>query len=438
MRALAHRLTRNEEGSALTEAAILFPVLILILWWSSAMTDIMVIKLKAHEAARFALWEMTVFRDPNAISTDVQNRFRDMRSPESVNNTGTGLLMYPQAANITWAAAIDPKAKEKALGGVYKAPSTDSWLLNFVNQVLNLLSRSVDTAVRNERFNTYGYAEARIQLVRASHKGSTILNGGDLVGGLHKNDLGLPGSIATLVMSSPGPTESPQRLIFDSWKAWPKPAAYTTNGAKTNTGATPQQTYPTVEQQVSAQVQNITFFGLTRLSWFNSIRNALGKLSTAGITQTLLGGEIPDMFSSNPLDNPGGGKARGPISILPVEQPTESWAVKSPNGMTHRMGDTGGTGASAVTSDEMLEMSGGADRSRYTVPYRVHTQWWTADGGTSRTSGAFGNRLSAPPAAITTTNDYVKTFQCRGHFFAGGISGQITDVTKRYKPSCNL
>ena len=44
----------GQSGSALVEAAILFPVLILILYWSIALTDVLVLKLKASEAARFA------------------------------------------------------------------------------------------------------------------------------------------------------------------------------------------------------------------------------------------------------------------------------------------------------------------------------------------------------------------------------------------------
>ena len=46
----------GESGSALVEAAILFPCVLLILYWSVALTDVLVLKLKASEAARFALW----------------------------------------------------------------------------------------------------------------------------------------------------------------------------------------------------------------------------------------------------------------------------------------------------------------------------------------------------------------------------------------------
>src|SRR5579872_6040248 len=97
---------REERGSALTEGAILIPVLILIIYYSSAMTDVMVLKIKAQEATRFVLWEMTVFRDPGQINTDLQTRFADLKSPQSVATANTGLLMYPKAADLGWKANI--------------------------------------------------------------------------------------------------------------------------------------------------------------------------------------------------------------------------------------------------------------------------------------------------------------------------------------------
>src|SRR5207253_2347216 len=96
------RSLRTEDGSALVESAIVFPCLVLILYWSIALTDVLVLKLKASEAARYALWETTVWKPPSQIDRDVQARFQDLRSPASVQNAYTGLLMYPQASNLLW------------------------------------------------------------------------------------------------------------------------------------------------------------------------------------------------------------------------------------------------------------------------------------------------------------------------------------------------
>lgn len=84
-----------EDGSALVEAAIIFPVLILILYWSSALTDVLVLKLKAAEAVRYALWETTVFKTPAQIQDEVARKYIDLRSPRDVAVAGSGLLLYP-------------------------------------------------------------------------------------------------------------------------------------------------------------------------------------------------------------------------------------------------------------------------------------------------------------------------------------------------------
>ena len=78
------RLHREERGSALTEAALVVPCLVLIVYWSSALSDVLVLKLKAAEAVRYALWESTVFKSPEQIDVDVQQRFADLRSPRQI------------------------------------------------------------------------------------------------------------------------------------------------------------------------------------------------------------------------------------------------------------------------------------------------------------------------------------------------------------------
>lgn len=424
------RLAREEEGTALTEAAILFPVLILLLWWSSAMTDVMVLKLKASEAVRFALWENTVFRSPQDIRTDVQARFRDLRSPASINNSYTGLMMYPQANNVVWTTEVDPRAQRIGIGG--RAPNLpgDSWLRRFLNQVSAWLSKVVDTAVQNQKFNVYGYAEARVALTRASHIGSQIMNGGDLVGAYGRGQLDHPNNLRNFTFLAPLASEHPMRLVFDTWKAWPKPASYTLNGAPTNVGAAPSQTYPVVEEQVAAQVKQISFFGLNRLSWFNSMNTQLSKLTNSGFMKTIMGGRLPNLFSTERMDGP----LNGPVTILPVERPDVSWAPGA--GLkTSRMGDEGNSGTSPTVADNAHSM-GPVDRSRYTVPYRINSVYWSDEGGTRRKQGAFDNRTTRPKAAIVSQNEYVKSFACRGHYFSGSTRAQETDRTKRYKPSC--
>ena len=233
----------NERGSALAEAAIIFPVLILVLYWSAALTDVMVLKLKAAEALRYALWESTVWKAPAQINTEVQQKFVDLRSPRSLDVAYTGLLMVPLAADLAWSANVDTTSQFVGLG------------------------KAIDTAVRTQKFNVNGKAVARVTLVHARQdaRASPILKGGDLT------------------FQSPLPSQKPMQLIFDTWKAWPKPAAYTRDGGGTNIGISPSQTYPEVEKQVSAQVDKIAFVGLNKIPGVGTLRNIVARI--AGGTQ---------------------------------------------------------------------------------------------------------------------------------------------------------
>jgi len=111
------RLHREERGSALTEAAIVVPCLVLIVYWSSALSDVLVLKLKAAEAVRYALWESTVFKSPEQIDVDVQRRFADLRSPRQIRARHTGLVLYPLARDLAWRAHVDTTTAEVSLGG---------------------------------------------------------------------------------------------------------------------------------------------------------------------------------------------------------------------------------------------------------------------------------------------------------------------------------
>ena len=156
---------RGERGSAMVEGAIIIPVLLILIYWSSAMTDIMTLKIKASEAARFALWETTVFRGGAQISNDVAQRFPDLKSPASLNLNYTGLMLYPQAANVVWSANVNTAYKKVGIGGSTRLPPGNGVIMNLVNQVLGFLSRQVDAEMARDQFNVDGEASATATLV---------------------------------------------------------------------------------------------------------------------------------------------------------------------------------------------------------------------------------------------------------------------------------
>jgi len=438
------RAASTERGSALTEAAIIFPILMLTLWWSIAMTDVMVLKLKAAEALRYALWETTVFKPPSQINSEVNAKFVDLRSPRDENVNYTGLLMYPLSRDMLWSATVtdaNPVSIGGSMGDVPPAPPGIGIIGQVISWITGALSTVVDGQAKIWRFNTNGMATARVTLVHARHdeEASPILKGGNLLGdkGGNGSDLDHNEEMTNWTFQAPLPSHRPMQLIFDTWKAWPKPSAYTRDGADTDVATAPAQTYPEVERQVSKQVDKILFFGINNLPFFADLRNLVSKITGAGVTQDMMGGFLPDVFSAERMDDM---NKRGPITILPPERATESWVPKTceiagsstpcPN---QRVGDVTGT------SEQFLDHKGGigdrVDRTRYTIPYKINTDYWSATGGIDH-DGLAAARTAKIPAKYATQNEYVNTFNCRGHYFAGSQRAQETDNGKRYPARC--
>ena len=432
---------KGERGSAMVEAAIIFPCLVLILYWSAALTDVMVLKLKASEALRYTLWEMTVFKAPTQINTEVRQKFVDLRSPKTINVSYTGLLMYPLARDMLWSATVDNTTNKGGIGGNRVPPQGNGWLDKILNLVQNALSSVVDANLRLWKFNLNGEATAIVTLVHARHdeQASPILKGGDLLGLKGGNDLDHPKSMTNFTFRAPLPSQRPMRLIFDTWKAWPKPQAYTLDGAPTDVNTSPARTYPAVEEQVARQVDRIAFFGLNNVPFITTIRNIFNVIMRGPISEYIVGGRLPDVISSERMDGP----KRGPMTILPPDRdPSDpSWVPNQcdRNGSsvpcpTNRLGDDTSTRNTPVIRANNDSMGDGVDRSRYTIPYRINTQYWTESGGTDQK--AEGRNLRTVAANLASNNDYVKTWQCRGHYFAGSIKAQETVPDNRYRRSC--
>jgi hypothetical protein len=234
-------------------------------------------------------------------------------------------------------------------------------------------------------------------------------------------------AVAGLTVRAPLASQRPLQLVFDTWKAWPKPAVYSLNGARTDVRTSPSQTYPEVERQVSAQVKAIAFFGVTGIPGFHDLHEMVARLFRSGVTEAVVGGTLPDVFSADRMDDLA--TNRGPITILPPEQAAESWVpqrcevagrvVRCP---THRLGDLAGAGIRPLALDEDSAVGEYVDRSRYTVPYRIQTAYWRRSGGMDRELES--RELEAVPERLARENGYVRTYRCRGHFFAGSRRAQ--------------
>ena len=383
-----NRAHTDEQGSALVEAALVIPVLLLLVCGSVALTDAAALKLKLAEALRYALWESTVFKPEARIEAEVRTRFADLRSPSAVRSQATGLVLYPHARNLSFRATVDTTSAEVALGG---------------------------PATRAMGFNTHGVSVARVAL-EAHADGHSVIAG----------ELWPRSGLRRFRLQAPLESQGPMQLVFDTWKAWPKPAAYTPSDAGTYVRVAPARTYPEVEKQVSAQVRQIAFFGARRIPGSDDLRAFASGLLRAGVTRTLAGGTLPDIFSTDRMDDRG--STRGPITILPPERAAESWVphwceiagadVPCP---TQRAGDVTSAGAARYLDGEH-SIGDRVDRTRYTVPYRIRTTYWSRYGGMDRELD--DARLDAVDPRIAAENGYVKTYRCRGHFFGGSQKAQ--------------
>ena len=432
---------RGQRGTALVEAAIVLPCLVLILLWSIALTDVALLKLKAAEAARFALWETTVWKTREQIDREVRERFDDLRSPAGIRRATTGLLSFPRASRVRWTSEIDTAAEEVELAGNrLRFAGGPAVIGPFVAAATSWISGGVQAAMRSERFDIFGAASARVHL-QAGREGSRLLAGGDLLGRRGADDLGARAALGTFALASPLRDRRPLHIVFDTWKAWPKPAAFQRTRAPTDIGTPPQQTYPAVEKQVAAQLEPIAFFGLRQKPWFTALDSVTTRILGNVAAAALAGGRLPRIFSTGRMDSPEG----GPVTIRPIAPPQADFVpdlCDTPAGRQERCtsGHHGAQRIGDVEADEERRLVGldayteAADATRSTVPYRITSRYWRASGGTET-----GSRpsWSALPARVATSNQYVEAWSCRGYFFAGSTRAQEPRAQRRYRAPCN-
>lgn len=424
------RLHREQGGSALVEAAIILPCLVLVVLWSAGLTDVLILKLKAAEAARYALWESTVFKPPRQIAAEVERRFEDLASPDDVRLGHTALLLQPRARDLRWRAEVDMTSAEGSLGGSSTVATGGGPWDAFAGALSGTLPRGVDAALRGMGFNTHGVALARVSLTAGQGAGRRLLPGGDLPGLRGGNDFGAPGSLRNLVLQAPLPSQRPLRLVFDAWKAWPRPAPYAPPGAGDGVDTSPFRTYPEVEKQVSAQVRRIAFAGVDRIPGLRGLTDFAGRVLRSGVGTAVAGGSLPDIFSVDRMDDVS--TSRGPITILPPERASESWvphscgiAGREVPCPTQRAGDVTSTGDGPFALDGDRSIGLAVDRVRFTLPYRVRSAYWRRYGGMDRELDS--RDLDAVEAKLAGENAYVKSYRCRGHFFGGSSAAQAAN-----------
>jgi hypothetical protein len=389
----AQRLTLKqrrdrEQGTALTEFVVIMPLFILLLFWSEFFVDLGLVKLKAEEAARYALWEMTAQRDPGAIQAEVSQRFKDLSSPADINSSApVGVRSFKNVTISTVSIVNNINAPFEGNLQLGWGGGGGGFLNAMLRGIGGLIGRTVDRLVQKMGFETHREAQATIEFQVTN----SLFPGGKLNGAAEGKlyEINEPGRALNLTIR----TKSPPMLV-DTWKAWPGPFA---SGSK-NTNTDIYDTYArnggasAPEAEVSSRMSKMAFFGLQN--------NIIMRI--VGFTFTLTG--FRDPFSTKTWKD-----KSGPICMLPGDNALHSWAPGSGLGSL-RLGDRIYPQAAAL-QQPFDSPNTGTDRPRSTVPGRLHTGWWNSEGG-----------MTSVPRAVSFTNTqnaYQAEYACRDAFYMG-------------------
>lgn len=438
--------SRLQDGTATVEMAIMAPIFAILLLWSISFSDILVVKLAAQEAARFAAWQATVDvlpisgADPGGGAIkDIQTRFADLRSPETMNYPHTGLLSFPSAiAAHDISVAVNDQMPASLAPGQVPPPNTGGFIgsiLRFLNGLGNAIMGSMNWLLGHWGFNMNGATRTTVTLTVPQKL--LPLRGGKILTGDFRN-IGLPATLSF---------RETDELVYDTWKAWPNPLR--TRGD--NPATPPKQSYPVAEQYVATTMNNMAFFGILRNPVVNAIRRGLGLVGH-------FFGFPPILDTSARSRHPADPTQAGPVTMMPSCgtgnsgvvncSPPSHQMASEPN--SQRIGNAysyrlQGNPQNGLQWRSLADPRGGpdgagaADRSRYSLPYKVQSRYWMGFGafaGGGPSAGGGTAALAMPDRRIydDNSNPYALTWRCRGYFYMGDKVAQCDQAHP--SPAC--
>jgi hypothetical protein len=159
---------RHSRGQAITEFALVLPVMIIILLYSMYFTELVRAKLKLQEASRYVAWEMTSYTLDDFGRTDHDKAFQlaqeasvidalaKYKDLDSIDDKPPGDFVAGYSNVKTTITQHDAPPITNPLPGV----SGD----NFISNLLGVLSGSVSTAYRHFGFNTKGKIQVEVSM----------------------------------------------------------------------------------------------------------------------------------------------------------------------------------------------------------------------------------------------------------------------------------
>jgi hypothetical protein len=390
------RLHDAQDGSSLTEFAIVAPLFIMLVMWSQFFTDFGIFKLKVQEAARYGLWEMTAQRPMAQVRTEITDRFKDLASPEGINNAQpTDALSFTSGI----AVAIDSFTdNEQAPFTNQKASTSGSGGLagSILSKIMSILGEAV-----NKVAQLYGLElEGRSRISLTFTGNVKLFPVPDVTGGQLGNQL----ATVTAKVVSP-------RLVVNTWKAWPGKYAKASKSLETS----PYDTYASKgadsapEREVAKRLDSIAYFGAT----MGQITQILDK-----VLQFL---QLPGVFLR------GTWKSGGPVAMFPGDVYSKGWSPASGKPI-QRVGDELRTDRNKWANLDSPDRKK-TDRARFTSPgVAMNTDYWTGKqrGGDS----AFGANTKVSNyhyAGLRSKNEnpYRKAFECRDGYYLGARVSQV-------------
>lgn len=168
------RQTRSHSrGAATVEFALSVPILVMILLFSMYLTELVRVKLKLQEMARYAVWEMTSYAlsdfangDHAAAFEDARReaheewleRYRDLDSAEPNGRPGNLIARYRDVTGTLTDREID-FLETGALGN---PTTTDGG--RFVSSILRPISSGAEWMLDEWGFNNRGWVEADVRM----------------------------------------------------------------------------------------------------------------------------------------------------------------------------------------------------------------------------------------------------------------------------------
>ncbi|WNG19467.1 TadE family protein [Cystobacter fuscus] len=247
----ARRLAARR-GSSTVEFAIMAPILVVLVLWSNYFWEVLRVRIKAAEAARFIAFERTVRKDLGQITAEAQSRYQDLNGSDKGVALGAG---FRNKLTLSFSASDKPAP----IGGSLSEAGSSAGVGGMLGMVTSLVGDSVETIVNKLGFDaSKGAVQSTVRIQLENRIIPERI--GQYVTGFSDNKLDL------------GFTES-FYLYHDTWRAW-------------QPGDNPKNNKGIVESRVRERVRKVAYLGL--------LDSAAGSgLSAIGSVLSLFGLEYP-------------------------------------------------------------------------------------------------------------------------------------------------